>query len=314
MFEVRCVVDCNNGLGECPVWCPEQQVLWWVDISKPSLSRLHPASGKVDTWPLPRTIGSFALRQGGGFLLAFRTGLATMAQPGAAIEWIDLPDTRPADGRFNDGKCDSRGRFWVGSMDRNLTNPIGELYRIDGGSAPAGTAVANPAADPAAAASGPAHATCTVMDRGFTISNGLGWSPDQRTLYFTDSPPRRIYAYDFDAAAGTIANRRVFVQFDDAPGRPDGCSVDAEGFVWVARVRGWRIDRYDPDGRLERTIDLPFERPTSLVFGGPDLTTLYVTSSTLTLTPEDLSKQPQAGGVFAIETGIKGQHEHRFAG
>lgn len=310
MFEVRCVVDCNNQLGECPVWCPDQQVLWWVDISKPSLARLHPASGKVDTWPLPKTIGSFALRQGGGFLLAFRTGLATMAQPGAAIEWIELPGTRPADGRFNDGKCDSRGRFWVGSMDRNLTNPIGELYRIDGGGAPAGMAAANAAA----AASGPAGATCTAMDRGFTISNGLGWSPDQRTMYFTDSPPRRIYAYDFDAAAGTIANRRVFVQFDDAPGRPDGCSVDAEGFVWVARVRGWRIDRYDPDGRLERTIDLPFERPTSLVFGGPDLTTLYVTSSTLTLTPEDLSKQPQAGGVFVIETGIKGQHEHRFAG
>lgn len=290
MFEVRCVVDCKNVLGECPVWCPDEQVLWWVDISNPSLARFDPASGSVQTWPLPKAIGSFALRRGGGFLMAFRSGFATMASPDAPVEWVEMPNTRPADGRFNDGKCDVAGRFWVGSMDRNLTNPIGELYRLD------------------------ADYTCTRMDGGFTISNGLGWSPDNRTMYFTDSPPRTIYAYDFDVASGALENRRVFVEFDAAPGRPDGCTVDAEGFVWSARVRGWRIDRYDPDGKLERTIDLPFQRPTSLVFGGPRLETLYVTSSTLSLSEEDLAKQPLAGGVFAIETGIKGQPEYHFAG
>lgn len=289
-MEVRCIVDCKNVLGECPVWVPEEQVLWWMDISNPSLWHFDPASGKTQTWPLPKPIGSFALRKSGGFFLAGRAGLATMAGPDGPVEWIDMPNTRPADTRFNDGKVDSHGRYWVGSMDRNLTNPIGELYRVDPGFA------------------------LTKMDSGFTISNGIGWSPDDKTMYFTDSPPRCIYAYDFDAAPGTLKNRRVFVQFDDAPGRPDGLTVDAEGFVWSARVRGWRIDRYDPDGKLERTINLPFARPTSLVFGGPKLETLYITSSTLSLTDEELARQPQAGGIFAVETGIKGQHEHRFAG
>ena len=290
MFEVRCVVDSKDVLGECPVWCPEEEVLWWIDISRPSLSRLDPKTGSVKTWPLPKPIGSFSLRKNGGFLMAFRSKLATMASPDSSIKWIDLPDTRPADVRFNDGKCDSIGRFWVGSMDRNVKSPIGELYRID-----------------------PTYA-CNTMDRGFTISNGMGWSPDERTMYFTDSPPRCIYAYDFDVAAGSITNRRVFVQFDDAPGRPDGCTVDSEGYVWSARVSGWRLDRYDPMGKLERTIALPFQRPTSMVFGGPKLETLYVTSSTMGLSAEELSRQPLAGGLFAIETGIKGRHEHRFAG
>ncbi len=293
MFEVRCMVDSKDVLGECPVWCPEEQVLWWIDVSRPALYRLDTTTGDIRTRILPKPIGSITLCQGGGLLLAFRSGLASMETMDSPLQWVELPGTRPQDARFNDGKCDSKGRLWIGSMDRNLKSPIGELYRIERTEQ---------------------GFVCTTMDSGFTISNGIGWSPDERTMYFTDSPARRIYAYDFDAVAGKIANRRVFVQFDDDPGRPDGCAVDAEGFVWSARVHGWRLDRYDPQGRLERTIPLSFERPTSLVFGGPKLETLYVTSSNMSFSAEELSRQPQAGGLFAIETGIKGQHEHRFSG
>lgn len=222
--------------------------------------------------------------------MGFRKGIATMQSPDSPVEWMDLPSDLHPDGRFNDGKCDALGRFWVGTMDKNVTEPIGELYRFDLQLKP------------------------TKMDNGFTISNGISWSPDNKTMYFADSPARKIYAYDFDLAQGAIANRRVFAAFDETPGRPDGCTVDSEGFIWSARVRGGRIDRYDPAGKIERSIVMPVSRPTSLVFGGPSMETLFVTTSTLTLTTEDLTKQPYAGAIFAIETGIKGHLEHAFAG
>jgi sugar lactone lactonase YvrE len=129
---------------------------------------------------------------------------------------MDLPSDLHPNGRFNDGKCDALGRFWVGTMDKNVTEPIGAVYRFDLQLKP------------------------TQMDKGFTISNGISWSPDNKTMYFADSPARIIYAYDFDLAQGNIANRRVFASFDETPGRPDGCTVDSEGFIWSARVRGGR--------------------------------------------------------------------------
>ena len=290
MFDIEPIVDCKNELGECPIWCAKENVLWWIDISKPSLFRFNPQTKQTNEWSLPKAIGSFALRKSGGFLMGFRKGIANMQSPDSPVEWMDLPSDLHPDGRFNDGKCDALGRFWVGTMDKNVTEPIGELYRFDLQLKP------------------------TKMDNGFTISNGISWSPDNKTMYFADSPARKIYAYDFDLAQGAIANRRVFAAFDETPGRPDGCTVDSEGFIWSARVRGGRIDRYDPAGKIERSIVMPVSRPTSLVFGGPSMETLFVTTSTLTLTTEDLTKQPYAGAIFAIETGIKGHLEHAFAG
>jgi sugar lactone lactonase YvrE len=152
------------------------------------------------------------------------------------------------------------------------------------------------------------------MDRGFTISNGIGWSPDDRTMYFTDTPARRIYAYDFDATAGHAANRRVFVEVAEGHGGPDGMTVDAEGCVWSAQFDRWCVNRYAPDGTLERSIRMPVQRPTSCMFGGPDLATLYVTSARMDLERDALAAQPQAGGVFALAPGVRGLPEPRFAG
>ncbi len=281
-MDAECVVDCANELGEGALWCPLEQRLWWIDIQKPMLWRWQPG-GAVQHWPLPKPPGSFALRKDGGFLFAFRSGLATLDKPGAEVKW--LPGLEPGDERFNDGKCDRAGRFWAGTMDRKLGSPIGRLCRV-------GT-----------------DFKVEPMDRGFTISNGIGWSPDDRTMYFTDTPSLRIYRYDFDAGSGTIANRRVFVEVDPGHGGPDGMTVDSQGCVWSAQFDRWCVNRYDPDGKLERSVRLPVQRPTTCMFGGPNLDTLYVTSAAM-----GLAGQENAGGLFALDPGVRGLPEPRFAG
>ena len=288
--QATCAVDCKNVLGEGAVWCPLERLLWWIDISSPTLWRFDPRTACADHWPLPKPPGSFALRKNGGFLFAFRNGFATLDAPGGELCWLELPDLRLGDERFNDGKADRAGRFWTGTLDRKLGSAIGQLYRLDPGF------------------------RVSAMDRGFTISNGIGWSPDDRTMYFTDTPSRRIYRYDFDAATGAIADRRVFVEVEPGHGGPDGMTVDAEGFVWSAQFDRWCIHRYAPDGRLDRAVRLPVQRPTTCMFGDADLATLYVTSARMDLADDALAAQPHAGGVFALDAGVRGLPEPRFAG
>jgi L-arabinonolactonase len=275
-------------VGEGALWCASEQRLWWIDISQPALWSWQSRGGGLEHWPLPKLPGSFALRKSGGFLIAFRNGLATLDQPGGELKW--LPALELGDERFNDGKVDRAGRFWAGTLDRKLASPIGRLYRVS------------------------PDFEVKAMDRGFTISNGIGWSPDERTMYFTDTPSGCIYCYDFDAAEGRISNRRVFVQAAPGHGGPDGMTVDAEGFVWSAQFDRWCVNRYAPDGTLERSLRVPVQRPTTCMFGGPGLTTLYVTSARIDLSNEALAAQPHAGGVFAIDAGVRGLPEPSFAG
>ncbi len=291
MTSIERAVDCRNTLGEGPLWCPVERVLWWVDISAPALWRFDPARNTTAHWPLPKLVGSMCLRRDGGFLIAFRSGLATLDQPEANARFVDRVDVDFDVLRFNDGKTDRAGRFWVGAMDRKLRAPIGGLYRIDASLRP------------------------VCADRGVaTIANGIGWSPDDRTMYFTDTPSRRIYAYDFDLASGFVSNRRVFVEVEAGHGGPDGLTVDAEGGVWSVQFDRWCIHRYAPDGRLERIVKLPVQRPTSVMFGGPDLSTLYVTTATMDLDAGALESQPLAGSLLACQPGVKGLPETRFAG
>jgi len=240
-------------------------------------------------YPLDEPIYALVLREGGGFVAAMESG----------IGWLDLETGKfeivadPKGGapvNFNDGGCDRQGRFWLGSMAKDWESPIGHLYRFD------------------------ADGTVSAMDAGVKISNGLGWSPDNSVMYFTDSIEQKIFAYDFDLAAGSITNKRTFVEIEEGVGILDGMTVDAEGHIWSAIWNGWRIRRYRPDGTLEREIEMPVQRPTSVMFGGPDLTTIYVTSATMSLEPEELEKQPMAGHVFAVDAGIQGLPEPRFAG
>lgn len=286
--EVTCVVDSRNMLGEGALWCPREQVLWWFDVSSVHLWRFAPGSGRVEHWPLPKRAGSFGLRKDGGLLFAFQKGFATLEVPGGDFTWREVPGIAFGDERFNDGKVDRAGRFWAGTLDRTVSNPIGQLYRLD-------TAFG-----------------VTVMDRGFTVSNGIGWSPDDRVMYFTDTTARCIYRYDFDVASGQISNRRVFAEVEPGHGGPDGMTVDAQGHVWSAQFDRWCIHRYAPDGRLDRVIRMPVQRPTTCMFGGPDLATLYVTSARVGLPADAHQSQPQAGNLFAIDPGVRGLPESRF--
>ncbi|MFA6153748.1 SMP-30/gluconolactonase/LRE family protein [Mesorhizobium sp.] len=288
--EVFCVVDCANKLGEVPVWDVGEQALYWVDIEGCLLQRFHPGSGETRTWRLPERVASLALRVAGGIVLALASGFAFFDPKTGAIERLAAPEADKPSNRFNDGKCDRRGRFWAGTMDDSLKNRTGGLYRLD------------------------PDLSCTTMEEGIGISNSLAWSPDDRTFYFADTLIRTIFAYDFDLEHGAIANRRVFTDCTGQPGNPDGSTIDAQGFLWNAQWDGWRLVRYAPDGRVDRIVPLPVQKPTSCMFGGPDLSTLYVTSAIWDLSTEALKQQPHAGGILALDVGVRGLPEPRFAG
>ncbi len=286
---VSCVVDCRNKLGEVPVWDDVSGCLFWVDIEGKLLQRYAPATGKVDRWIMPERIGSFALRKGGGLIVAFASGIGLYDLDSGNISWVARPDHNPRN-RFNEGKCDRMGRFWAGTMDDSLTEHSAALFRVD-----------------------PDLSVHRMLGE-IGISNCFVWSLDNRIFYFADSLDRRIYAFDYQHASGNLTNRRVFADTSSRNAVPDGGTIDAEGFIWSAEWDGWRVVRYAPSGEIDRMIELPVQKPTSCMFGGPDLRTLYVTSAIWDLSPEALINQPLAGGLFAIDADVPGVPEPRFAG
>jgi len=287
---LRCVVDVRTEVGEGPVWDDREGVLWWVDIKGQQLFRFDPASGDNHARAMPEQIGCVVPRENGGLIGAFRTGFKFIDPATGAVTPVADPEPDKPGNRFNDGKCDRRGRLFAGTMDNAEVACTGTLYRLD-----------------------PDH-SMHVMRREVSISNGLDWSPDDRIMYYTDSPRRAIWAYDYDLATGAMTNERVFARIADDAGVPDGLCVDAEGFVWGAHWGGWRVTRYDPDGSIDRVLEMPVPQASSCTFGGPDLSTLYVTSAAFGMSAADLAKAPQAGGLFAIEVGVQGQRPCRFAG
>ncbi|MEQ1768584.1 MAG: SMP-30/gluconolactonase/LRE family protein [Devosia sp.] len=285
-----CVVDCKNILGEVPLWDVQEQALYWVDIQGKLLQRLTTATGKVDRWEMPERIASLAVRERGGLVVAFASGLAFLDLPSLDINWIARPEADLPGNRFNEGKVDRHGRFWAGTMDDSLSSHTASLYRLDPN----------------------LQVSRQLGDIG--ISNCFIWSKKNDRFWFADSLERKVYTFDYDHAAGTISNRKLF--FDTAPMNctPDGGTIDAEGFIWIAMWDGWKVVRFAPDGRVDREIPLPVAKPTSCMFGGPDLRTLYVTTAIWDTKPDGLKKQPNAGGLFALDVGVAGLPEPRFAG
>jgi sugar lactone lactonase YvrE len=248
---------------------------------------LHIETGKYDAWVLPSYIGCYALRKKGGVVVGLRDGLYTFDLDSQQLTNLCRPEVG-LNTRFNDGKCDRHGRFWAGTMDMEFGEPLGALYRLD------------------------VDGSCHKMRPQVTCSNGLGWSPDNRTMYYTDSPTHTIFAYDFEPETGALHNERIFIKDED--GLPDGLTVDAEGYVWSAKWDGWRVVRYAPDGSIEREINLPVQRPTSCTFGGPQMNRLYITSARTGLSAADLAEQPLAGSLLVVETAVKGLPEPLYAG
>ena len=290
MTEVTCILDARAVLGEGPLWDPAAGLLYWVDIKRREIHRFDPASRRDEKWSTPEDIGSLAVRARGGLVVAMKSGFHFFDPATGRFAPIADPERDLPENRFNDGKPDRQGRFWAGSMHDSEGAPSGGLYRL-------GTDL-----------------SCKRLVDGIACSNSLCWSPDSRTMYYADSISHTIWAWDFDAASGDISNRRIFVEVPAADGEPDGATVDAAGGVWVAHWDGWQVTRYDPQGRVERVVKMPVQRPTCPMFGGPDLDVVYVTSASIQLTADELRQQPQAGGIFAFEPGVKGLAEARFQG
>lgn len=287
-FQVEVAARGADRLGECPLWDERAKMFWWVDSRWPAAKRLDPGSGAVMMLVLPEVVGSIALREAGGLLAATKSGLHLLDPSSGALEARANPEAHLPDNRFNDGRCDRQGRFWAGTMSDVRRDPVGSLYRFE-----------------------PDFA-CTRLRNAIIIPNSLAFSPDNRTMYFADTNRHRIWAYDYDPATGAATRERVFA--DTGGKRPDGSCVDAEGCLWNAEYGGGRLVRYTPAGKVDRAIDVPVSNPTCCAFGGGDLGTLYVTTATQRLTPEDLARQPLAGSLLALRPGVKGLPEGRFAG
>lgn len=283
-------------LGECPVWCPQEQVLYWIDIPAGNLHRFDPASGQTLTRNVPHEIGSFALREGGGFVMALENGFHFFDWDGGLGEFLGDPEADTPEHRFNDGRTDPDGRFWAGTMrrDQDPSFRASALYRL-----------------------GTDHAVTRQMG-GFIVYNGMAFSPDGNTVYFSDSnrAVRTIWKAPFDRTDGVIGARTVLADTHGLPGRPDGAAVDAEGCYWIALNEGWCLGRFTPDGRLDRLVAVPVEKPSMCAFGGPRLDELYVTSIRPDNRPEEELQRwhSRAGGLFVLSPGVQGLPEPRYRG
>jgi sugar lactone lactonase YvrE len=291
--EMRC------GVGESPVWHPADAALYWTDIPGRTLWRWDPASGRADHWALPEMAGCIAMCDDGGWLLAMESGLFRMARPVAgrpAPALVRVAEVRHARAgmRFNDGRCDRQGRFWAGTMvmDMSLAAADGRLYRYG-----------------APGNAGGSEGLDAVAD-GFITPNGMAFSPDGRTMYLSDSHPARqlVWAFDYDTDSGTPRNRRLFIDMNAYPGRPDGAAVDADGCYWICGNDMGQVHRFTPDGRLDRSLGVPVAKPAMCAFGGAGLDTLYVTS----IRTQDSAGQSLSGAVFALDPGVRGLEEPAF--
>jgi L-arabinonolactonase len=291
--EIEIVVDERMLVGESPRWDHRDNSFWWVDIYEPSLNRLDPRTGARRKWRMPEKIGCFGFTRRGRIIAGMQSGIALIdLEPDgeARVERVfDLHPLNP-DFRFNDGRVDPGGRFWAGSIVESMDRRVGALYRYD----PDGTG--------------------RKMVDLLIGANGMAFSPDGRTMYHSDSRQDYVWAWDFDPATSAITNQRVFQQMDIQEGRADGAATDTAGGYWICHVGAWRVARYHPDGKIDRVIGLPVQRPTACTFGGENLDVLYVTSATYPLAQTMLAKQPLAGSLFAIHgLGVRGIPEPLFA-
>jgi sugar lactone lactonase YvrE len=292
LTEADCVLRAEPICGESPMWSVAEQVLYWVDNAGGKIHRFHPDQGTDEVFALPDEVNSLVLRQRGGLALALRHDFAFFDPATGQLERLMDPERNKPTDRFNDGKCDRQGRYWAGTMDDvHWAAPVGGLYRLD-----------------------PDRKVSRLWGE-VACANGLGWSPDNRTFYFGESFRFAIFAYDFDPDSGAIANRRLFASIDRAGGAfPDGLTVDAGGGVWSVHNSVGRVVRYDPAGTITHVVTLPLPQPTSCIFGGARLDTLYITTSRQNMTAEQLAAAPLSGSLFALRPGFVGLPEPSFAG
>jgi sugar lactone lactonase YvrE len=289
--ETDVVVRRAGVLCEGPLWDARIDALLWVDISPGLVHRLDVATGQdAVVQDMGQPVGCIALRGSGGYVVATERAVAVADDDWAAVDQVAELPGQPARSRTNDGACDPWGCFWVGTLADDDQPGTAALYRIDA-----------------------ERAVTQVLD-GVSVSNGIDWSPDRSTMYYVDSDTRRIDVFDTDPDDGHVSGRRPLVEIEVPGAVPDGLTVDAEGFLWVALWDGARVRRYAPDGRLDREVLLPADRVTSVAFGGPGLDALYVTTATDRLSAAQLARQPLAGSIFVHDPGVRGRPPNAWAG
>jgi sugar lactone lactonase YvrE len=284
------VIDANATLGEGPLWHARRRQLLWVDIEGHALHVSDPAAGTDERIAIGEHIGCVVSAGGDLLVLGLRSGFAVLDLATGHRAHIVDPEAHLADNRFNDGKCDPAGRLWAGTMAIDESHAAGALYCL--------------------------HADLAVHVKvpGVSVSNGLEWSLDHTTMYYVDSPTRRIVAYDYDVATGAIEHQRVVFLVPEGAGFPDGMTIDAEGCLWLALWDGRRVLRVDPSsGDIVDHVDMPVSRPSSCAFGGRDLDELFITSAS-NLPAHQRAREPEAGGVFRVWPGVKGVPAVDFAG
>ena len=264
-----------------------ESALFWVDIKGLKIFRLD-VRGKLTEWPTPMRVGSLAPRKSGGFIGGTEDGIAAIDSEAGRFDILFNPEEDRPGNRFNDGKLDRQGRFWAGTMDDGEREDSGTLYRIDD------------------------DLSWHAMDGGYRVTNGPAFSPDGKIMYHNDSA--RQLTYVFDLVDGQPGERRIFLQFKEGEGYPDGMTVDSEGCLWIALWDGWCVRRYSPGGEWLETLKMPVARPTSCAFGGLDLNQLYITSASVGLDQAAREMQPNAGGLFMVTPGVRGLDDAPFAG
>ena len=285
----ECVHRAAAVLGEGPAWDDAQQCLWWVDIEQCAVHRFHPAADEDYSWTLPHRVGFAIPTERGDLVAGTQRGLGRFDAHTGAFALLADPEHDLPHNRFNDAKCDAAGRLWAGTMAVSEAPGLGSLYCID---------------------------ASWKIDRAVervSISNGLAWSLDDRSMYYIDSPTRRVDAFDFEMQTGALSNRRTVIEIADA--FPDGMCIDADGNLWVALWHGWGVACFDPrTGRQLAKVEVPVRDVTSCCFGGEDFAALYITTSSRDLDAAGREEQPLAGGIFRARPGVRGLRTQRFAG
>lgn len=289
ILPAECIHVGNALVGEGPVWDHARQRLWWVDIEKRELHCWNPETRQDQAWDFPQEVGFAVPTAAGDLVMGIGRTLARFSPETASLTIVKEPEGELPENRFNDAKCDPAGRLWAGTMAISERPALGSLYRIDAGW------------------------QITRMLTEVSISNGLAWATDGRTMYYIDSPTRRVDAFDFDPATGTLANRRAIIEID--AGFPDGMCIDQAGNLWVALWGGWSVACFDPrTGAQLARIEVPVEAVSSCCFGGPQLDQLFITTANRDLDAAGRAAQPLAGAIFLASVGTRGFPGELFAG
>jgi len=290
LVPVELVADVHNVIGEGPVWFEDEQRLVWVDIKGHLVQWLDPETGLVEQIDVGADVGAVAPTTLGNLVAAIGNGFQAIDRKSGRTKTLAVAEPDRPTNRMNDGKCDSRGRFWAGTMADDETPGAGALYRLN--------------LD---------HTVDRVLSE-VTVSNGLDWTDDGRLMYYIDSLTYRVDMLDYEPSSGTVANRRPLIRIDKSDGLPDGMTLDSQGGIWVALWGGWSVRRYRPDGAFDLEVKLPVSKVSSCAFGGPDLSDLYITTAARGLSEEQSAKQPHAGGLFRCRPGFGGRSPYRFGG